>query len=245
MNPDCGPVPHPLAPWMDDDEFRSEAARVVETFRPLVEPLAAAFGTCAEVVLHDLSKLPDSIVAIAGTISGRRQGSPATDLGLQVLSSSESPGDLIGYRTDLPGGIVCRSSSIMLRGTHARPVAALCINVDITNLMRAKETLEALTRVVSIAAGSNTRVEAAETFFDSVEELSTELLQRAIEAVGGTVDELSKAQKVKVVEELKRRGFFLIKESVEMVAQALGVTRYTIYNYLGEIGETSTSQPDR
>ena len=242
MNPDSGPVRRPLAPWLDDDEFRSEAARVVESFRPLVEPLAAAFGTAAEVVLHDLSKLPDSIVAIAGTISGRRQGSPATDLGIQVLSGSEAPGDLIGYRTDLPGGIVCRSSSIMLRGTHPRPVAALCINIDITSLMRAKETLEALTRLVSIGAGGITGVESVETFFDSVEELSAELLRRAIEAVGGTVDEMSKAQKVKVVEDLKHRGFFLIKESVEMVAQALGVTRYTIYNYLGEIGELPTSR---
>jgi HTH domain len=37
-----------------------------------------------------------------------------------------------------------------------------------------------------------------------------------------------------------RRQFFLIKESIEIVAQALGVTRYTIYNYLGEIGEIPT-----
>jgi predicted transcriptional regulator YheO len=225
---------------LDDDEFQREAARVITTFRPLVEPLAAALGTSAEVVLHDLSKLPDSIVAIAGTISGRRQGSPATDLGVQVLSG-EAPDHLIGYRTDLPGGIVCRSSSIMLRGTHTRPVAALCINVDITGLMQAKEALEALTNVFPIAVGGITGVASTEEFFGSVEELSAELLRRAIEAVGGTAQELSKAQKVKVVEDLKGRGFFLIKESVEIVAQALGVTRYTIYNYLGEIGEISTS----
>jgi len=241
MNPDGGPARRPLTPWLDDDEFQSEAARVVETFRPLVEPLSAALGTAAEVVLHDLSKLPDSIVAIAGTISGRRRGSPATDLGVQVLSGAEAPHDLIGYRTDLPGGIVCRSSSIMLSGTHARPVAALCINVDITSLMRAKETLEALTSVVSISFGGITGAESNEEFFGSVEELSAELLRRALKTVGGTVEEMSKAQKIKVVEDLKRRGFFLIKESVEMVAQALGVTRYTIYNYLGEIGEVPTS----
>ena len=36
---------------------------------------------------------------------------------------------------------------------------------------------------------------------------------------------------------LKGRGFFMLKESVETAAAALGVTRFTIYNYLNVIDQ--------
>jgi len=45
-----------------------------------------------------------------------------------------------------------------------------------------------------------------------------------------------KRHKIAVVNDLKDRGFFMLKESVEMAAQALQVTRFTIYNYLNELG---------
>jgi len=38
-----------------------------------------------------------------------------------------------------------------------------------------------------------------------------------------------------VVNDLKDRGFFMLKESVGMAAQALQVTRFTVYNYLNEL----------
>ena len=47
---------------------------------------------------------------------------------------------------------------------------------------------------------------------------------------------MQKRHKIAVVNDLKDRGFFMLKESVEMAAQALQVTRFTIYNYLNELG---------
>ena len=38
-------------------------------------------------------------------------------------------------------------------------------------------------------------------------------------------------------------GFFLIRDSVDHVAGRLDVTRYTIYNYLGEIRGSPRSTP--
>ena len=39
-----------------------------------------------------------------------------------------------------------------------------------------------------------------------------------------------------IVRDLQAGGFFALRESVETAARALGVTRFTIYNYLNEIG---------
>ena len=52
---------------------------------------------------------------------------------------------------------------------------------------------------------------------------------------------MRKAHKVDAVRSLKRRGFFMLRDAVEMAARALGVTRFTIYNYLNEIEEINGS----
>ncbi|MFI5954459.1 transcriptional regulator [Cryptosporangium sp. NPDC051539] len=216
----------PAASWATD-AFAAEAARVVEAYRPLVEPLAAAVGPGVEIVLHDLSKLPNSVVVIAGGLSGRSVGAPATDLGLRLLMQDDPPESIVGYRTELPGGIVCRSSTIFLRGDADRPVAALCLNRDISRLSAAIDVLAELVDTPFTSGHDKT-----ETFYESVEGLTNDLLGRAI--AGADVAQMSKADKTRVVKDLESRGFFLIKESVEIAARALGVSRYTIYNYLND-----------
>lgn len=57
-----------------DDEFTAAAAprrtldgeRLITVFARLVEPIGRALPTSSEVVLHDLSLLPNSIVAVFG-----------------------------------------------------------------------------------------------------------------------------------------------------------------------------------
>jgi predicted transcriptional regulator YheO len=56
----------------------------------------------------------------------------------------------------------------------------------------------------------------------------------AEDAVGVPVGEMSRSQKQRVVRYLDGRGAFLIKKAVEDVAARLGVSRFTIYNYLDE-----------
>ena len=69
----------------------------------LVPGLAATFGGSCEVVVHDLSKAPNSIVAIAGNLTGRPVGGPITDLLHSVVSEGETE-DLINYCTETADG---------------------------------------------------------------------------------------------------------------------------------------------
>ncbi|HEY8526443.1 MAG TPA: helix-turn-helix domain-containing protein [Acidimicrobiales bacterium] len=61
-------------------------------------------------------------------------------------------------------------------------------------------------------------------------------LERMIAAVeselGGPLAELSREDKQRAVRLLDRRGAFQLRKSVEEVADALGVSRFTVYNYL-------------
>ena len=68
-------------------EEKAHAAMLVGAIGPIVEPLARALAPQTEVVLHDLTRLPGSIAAIGGNLTGRAIGGPATDLGLRTFSS--------------------------------------------------------------------------------------------------------------------------------------------------------------
>ena len=57
----------------------------------------------------------------------------------------------------------------------------------------------------------------------------------AADAVGRPAPLMARAQKVRVVHDLERRGIFLIKGAVDEVARLLGVSRYTVYNYRKEV----------
>jgi hypothetical protein len=64
-------------------------------------------------------------------------------------------------------------------------------------------------------------------------------LERLIDAVevelGGRLPTLSREDKQRAVRMLDQRGAFILRRSVEDVADALGVSRITVYNYLNAI----------
>ncbi len=65
---------------------------------------------------------------------------------------------------------------------------------------------------------------------------AVERMMGAVEAqMGGELGDLSREKKQAAVRILDEQGAFLIRKSVETVAEAMGVSRITIYNYLNAI----------
>lgn len=68
------------------------------------------------------------------------------------------------------------------------------------------------------------------------EEELTSALERMIGTVeselGSRLPELARRDKQRAVRLLEERGAFTLRKSVESVAKALGVSRFTVYNYL-------------
>jgi HTH domain len=61
------------------------------------------------------------------------------------------------------------------------------------------------------------------------------LIEQVERELGGALPELSREDKQEAVRRLEDRGAFLLRRSVEDVADALGVSRITVYNYLNAI----------
>ncbi|MFJ6672903.1 aminotransferase class V-fold PLP-dependent enzyme [Actinosynnema sp. NPDC091369] len=193
---------------------------VLTALVPTVNSLAAALGPGTEVVLHDLGALPNSIIAIAGDLTGRKVGGPMTDLLLGLVRRGTTQ-DLAGYETYAPDGRVLHSSTVFLRDDQGVAVGCLCVNSDPGPDRR--------------PGAAEAAVPAVEAFPGDVDTLQRLLVERAVTAVGVPVELMKKAHKSEVVRVLDEAGLFLIRDSVDYLAGVLGVTRYTIYNYLNEV----------
>lgn len=58
------------------------------------------------------------------------------------------------------------------------------------------------------------------------------LLAQVATELGGDLEVLPRADKQRAVRRLEELGAFEFRKSPEIIAQALGVTRFTVYNYL-------------
>jgi predicted transcriptional regulator YheO len=65
------------------------------------------------------------------------------------------------------------------------------------------------------------------------------LLSGVEDELGAPLSELGREDKQAAVRMLNERGAFELRRSVEEVADAMGVSRFTIYNYLNAEGEAS------
>ncbi|QIS17235.1 helix-turn-helix transcriptional regulator [Nocardia terpenica] len=220
---------------MPHEEVGDEVAATLAVLEQVVGPLSQALR--AEVVLHDLTHLPDSVHAIAGGLTGRKVGAPATDLLLRHVHSGASE-HLLDYPTELPHGRRGRSSTIIVRSPGGGvPVAALCLNMDVTDLVEAHRLLGAL---VSGNAGEQA-ADRRESFPRSVGDLIERLITEAVADTGVPVALMKKRHKIQVVSRLRERGVFAVKDAIETVAEALGVTRFTIYNYLNQLEDEESA----
>ncbi len=221
-------------------ESFDERTLLVRALGELVDALGAALPPGSEMLVHDLAKLPNSVVAIHGDLTHRRIGDPATDL----LLAAARRGDLqtrVGYETRLADGRRLRSSTVIVRGSDGEPLAAVCLNSDLSVWESIHHLSGLMLAPVSLPApGDDSSADASEELFTSdVDELALHLIERATAASGIPIELMRKKHKIEIVRELESRGFFMLKGAADKAASALRVSRFTIYNYLNEISDGS------
>ena len=212
--------------------------KCIKQFIPWVDALAGAFGKNCEVVLHDFSNLEKSIVKIAnGYITGREVGAPITDMTLRLfeeIKGNKKDIAVIGYRTITKEGRELKSTSIFIRNEDGTAVGCLCINIDLAPYLSTKNLLDQICQTVS-HDNVEWENESPEKFVPDVDSLIGHLIKKALNKISKPAASLSKEDKLKVLRNLKKTGFFLIKGSVKRLSGELGVSLPTIYKYLEEI----------
>ncbi|WP_026893730.1 helix-turn-helix transcriptional regulator [Clostridiisalibacter paucivorans] len=205
---------------------------LLKSFIPLVEVVAKTFGNDCEVVLHDISNPQQSIIAIAnGHVTGRKVGSPMTERGLKAIRNKEFDKSLIRYKNITVDGRTLKSSTAFIKDDNNQVIGCLCINVDISKFIVTRTVIQEITETLD---EKKSKIEE-ETYGTNINDILCSVVNKVLEQVGKPVAYLNKDEKVDIVKELESKGTFLIKGSVDYVADVLCVSRYTIYNYLDEI----------
>jgi hypothetical protein len=93
------------------------------------------------------------------------------------------------------------------------------------------DALEAAERVVSSLIPKSGHLEPPSGEF-TLSRAIDELIQMAEAQIRLPIEQMTRAQKQQVVRFLDERGAFNLRKSVETVADVLGVSRFTVYNYL-------------
>ena len=212
----------------------------MQALLPIVRGLAEMFGPDCEVVLHDVRRLPHSIVAIEnGDVTGRTVGDVPTDRMLRSLRNLEETQDVRLYVTSHDGKIL-KSLAVTLRDEDGAPYGLLGLNHDISEVVQAQRTLANFTSVGRL--GSEAGPEAGEIFAGDIRDVVSGMVTKILGEMGKTPAAMTREEKMEVVKRLEERGAFLVKRSAEQVAEALDLSRYTIFAYLKEIRHGDTRE---
>ncbi|MCC3279960.1 PAS domain-containing protein [Arthrobacter sp. zg-Y40] len=217
----------------------------------MMDFLGALLGPRSEIVLHDTTDLNRSVVALTnGYVSGRALGAPATDLVLKVLRNGEHHDTdyFANYLAESAAGGRFRSSTFFIRDSEAAVIGLLCINIDDTALVAARDALDALTATGSIRKEAATAPNStpspyppapigavAERLSTSVEDLTLDSVSRHVASQNVPPLRMTSDEKMAIVRDLDEAGTFLLKGSVAKAASALHVSEPTVYRYLKQV----------
>jgi predicted transcriptional regulator YheO len=203
----------------------------LEAVAQVIPSLQRMLGGRFEVILHDLSHVESSIVMLEGDVTHRRIGGPATNYLLKLLrEGGDGAENSVNYKTVLPDGRVLRSSTIFIRDDQGKIIGSLCVNQDLTDYIVARNLLE------DVSSFSVRDLEPPkETFAQDISEVMESVVDTEVSLFQKPVAYMQKEDKLSIVAKLEQKGIFAVKNAVEYVAERLGVSNFTVYNYLKEV----------
>ncbi len=197
--------------------------------------LAVMFGPNCETLIHDMTRPGHPILVIYnGSVTGREVGSTADifgdigDYDETVYRNKDYTNQLVLSRD----GRTLKSSTFNVVGEDYH--FALGINMDVTNMVRASQMLSEMTA---------TSGDLQQTLMQDARSQLEELLRECISAVGKEPENMKKNDRMRIIRMLYKRRAFTYQKSVAIVAEQLGVSRYTVYKYMHEIEEAEGGAP--
>ena len=182
-----------------------------------------------------------AIKVINGYHTGRTEGAPITDLALKMLEqirrNEENDHGVIYFSTNVKGEPL-KSTTIPVKGEKDRIIGLLCINFYMNTTM-ADFFRNFAVPIPSDSDGLTVSGQIHETFSQS----SSDLLEQTIQTVRQEVlmdSAISSTNKNKeIIFRLYQQGIFNLKDAVITIADALGISKNTVYLHLRNLEKTN------
>lgn len=236
----------------------------LKPYLTFVDSIAVLVGDSCEVLLLDAAAPGCSVVACVNThVTGRTLGDPMTAFDRKLIQSEEyaDKDGLYNFFTETVDGRKLKCSVIFLRDKKRKLIGLINVNIDVSRVEIARAVLDDFLTNSNQLPGSNWSSDLSdkgarafqrklppkpEKFGkDSGDALGC-LLQEFNISPGAPVDRLSPSELKNLIKMLDSGGFFLIKGSINILAQGVHKSRHTIYSYLRKIkAEEEESSADR
>lgn len=220
---------------------------MLKQYTKLVEFLGLTLGPSYEITLHDIRGKESSIVAIVnGSISGRDLDSPPTAMAIKAMMENAAGRDFhTNYIGLAKSNKMLRSSTYYIKDEENKLVGMLCINFDDSEFQALSSQLFQLIHpdsyvennivIRSDVLSSFEDNDETEHFGDSVTSAADSVIQEILDEEGVSVDQLTQAEKIRIVARLKEKGIFRLKGSVVHVSDVLRSSPASIYRYLNKV----------
>jgi len=205
----------------------AERDAILAALRPVVDGIAATFGPVCEVVLHDYRRPEQSVVALAGAVTGRSVGGAMSQIGLRMVARGDEAADELNYVTRTDTGKLVKSSTMLLRDSSGAVFGALCVNVDVG---AASEVHALLGALAGIGGGAPAEAPVT-TFGDDIDSVVDVMLDAHRHQSWALLD---RAGRLDLFRSLDERGVFAVRRAIEQVAGRLGISRASAYSYLSQ-----------
>ncbi len=211
---------------------------IIESYLPMVDFIANVYGKHCEVILHDLRKLENSIIAIRNNhITGRNINDTITDFALDLIYKEKYKKDnfICNYtgKTD-DGRKNIRASTYFIRDDEDNLIGLLCVNVDVTVLINSRKVIDDF-----IIDGKDVEIKEQENFSLSINDHVSSLIIQTLAEFETEPLRMTMEEKKQVVKNLENKGVFMLKGVVNEVARSLKVSEQTVYRYLKELGKNA------
>ena len=208
----------------------------LDFLKQLAHGLAIQFGSSCEIAIHDLKTkdLEKSIVYIEnGHVSNRQTGDGPSGIVLETLQSDPSTiHDKLSYLTKTEDGRILKSSTFYIRDDDGSISYIFSLNYDITAFTAASTAIQSL--IATKDKLPDLTGDSPRQITHNVNELLDLLIEQAVAKVGKPVAMMNKDDKVAVVQYLDNAGAFLITKSGDKVSSYLGISKFTLYSYMGK-----------
>ncbi len=215
---------------MKAKERSREENLVMDFLSLMVEGLSQTFGSRCEVVLHDLALGEPSIIKMANSyVSGRSDQSTIDNFKLNTLINHSRGDAQVNYPAVSGTGKYLKSTSLLVRDRDGAPMAALCLNLDMSEFLGMHNALGDMFGLHRTS--SKPKPDGRGEVVAKAEDLVTEVLRE----LGRSVMSLTQDDRLQVVRRLEQKGYFLTRGAVKALAGRLMVSKSTIYNYLERV----------
>lgn len=198
--------------------------KAIKPFLPTAKAIQRLLHPYAEVVVHDI-KL-NQIVAIYHPFSKRQVGDSSLFTKEEEMARLD---DCVGpYEKINWDGRKLKSVSSIIRDENNKAVGILCINLDISKLEKFNDL------ITTFISSEMLSPQPEALFQDDWQERINKYVHAYLIEHHLSLESLDRTEKKKLIEHLNKVGAFSAKNAALYIAQIIGVSRATIYNYLSD-----------